>query len=130
MAERDRITRLEYDLARISRQIAGMPVRIARSGGGSRSDTLTVSFGVVTTEIAAATGDTSEITPGTGDVQGYDTDPDTFIRTPNSNDPVTVYNYDPGMIYPVGTVVYLGYKENRGTLEVISAACTVLSAPA
>jgi len=33
MAERDRIERLEYQLATVARQIAGMPVRIARSGG-------------------------------------------------------------------------------------------------
>jgi len=36
MAERDRIERLEYQLATVARQIAGMPVRIARSGAADK----------------------------------------------------------------------------------------------
>ncbi len=55
MAERDRVTRLEYDMARLARQVAGLPVRIAKSaGGGGATSSGSITLCRVTTEITAA----------------------------------------------------------------------------
>lgn len=50
----DRLTRLEREVRLIARQIAGLPIRIAESGGGG--GTSNIRFARVTTAFAAAAG--------------------------------------------------------------------------
>lgn len=58
--DRDRLDRLEYDIARIARQLAGLPVRLAKSGGGGGSSDLSEQWARVVVAIPAATGHLSD----------------------------------------------------------------------
>lgn len=91
-------------------------------GGGGGGGAMSVTFGVVTTEVGPATGTIDEITPGEGEVQLYATD-GAGVRTPVGS-PIAALNYDPGETYLVRTGVYLGSVAG-GPAEVISAFCAL-----
>jgi hypothetical protein len=78
-SERDRLDRIEYDIARISRQIAGLPARLARgSGGGGGSTNNLTSFAVVV-EAAGANGGTGACVLLNDDMVALDEEGDVLI---------------------------------------------------
>lgn len=93
-------------------------------GGGGGVASLAAVFAIVTEEIGPATGDTDEITPGSGMAQFYTTDEE-GVRT-KVGDPKQVLNYDPGETYSVGTGIYTTSSAGG---EVVSAFCTTFDEP-
>jgi hypothetical protein len=132
----------EYDRAcRAIRAIERMEPRPkqgrrSRGGGGGRR-VLDLFFAVVTEAIAECTGDTSEIIPGVGLAQMYETDPETGNKTPLltiEEEPyeVDVRNYDPDKSYSVNVGIYLVEADEHGGTqyyEVISANCNPFDEP-
>lgn len=96
-------------------------------GSGRSANTSALTMMVITTEVSAATGDISSITPGSGAAQSYETDPDTKARTP-MGDPVDVFNYDTCQSFSVNTLIYAAKTDGNDFFEVVSAACCQLDA--
>ena len=119
---------LQREVARLVNSFQPRPKRgrrPRRAGRGGGTGNLSATFMVVTTEIGPATGDISEITPGTGEAQYYETDEE-GVRTPTDDDPIEVLNYDPCETYAVRTGIYVASAEGSEIVEVISAACCQL----
>ncbi len=121
----DRIRDLERQVSELSRNTAGQWLRLGSGGGSDGADgSSTIQMMVVTTAISAASGDITSITPSTdGKAQQYQTDPDTFVRTPTEDDPVDILNYDTCQSYAVRTLIYVVPFGDGTKYEVISAAC-------
>lgn len=97
--------------------------------GGGGSNRLTAALWVVTTEISAATGDTDEITPGTGEAIQYEFDSVTGVATPIDMEPIEILNYDPAQTYAVNVGIYVSDVPGTALTMVLSAHCSPYDEP-